>query len=259
MTGGDRSRRSSEQIRAPGSRLAGYISATGSAGTIAAGDFLRTKHPARQGGRHRGAAVPDALPVRLRRAPHRGHRRQARAVGPQRAQHRHGRRDRRRAGACSSLRLFNEDAGQRATSQKQGVKTDVARAAAAGWASPASATSSPPSRPRSTTSMDARDVIFTPLTDSMELYASRQEEMAERARPVRRAEGRRALRALPRGHRHRPLPRADATSTARRCTTSSTSPGSSSRARPPRSCASSGTTISGRSSSPRSRWTSGTS
>src|SRR5262249_44017890 len=30
---------------AKGLRLAGYISATGSAGTIAAGDFLRTKHP----------------------------------------------------------------------------------------------------------------------------------------------------------------------------------------------------------------------
>ena len=33
------------RIAKPGDRLAAYISATGSAGTIAAGDFLRTKHP----------------------------------------------------------------------------------------------------------------------------------------------------------------------------------------------------------------------
>ncbi len=33
-------------IAKPGDRLSGYISATGSAGTIAAGDFLRTKYPA---------------------------------------------------------------------------------------------------------------------------------------------------------------------------------------------------------------------
>jgi cysteine synthase len=33
------------KIKTPKSKFAGYISATGSAGTIAAGDFLRTKHP----------------------------------------------------------------------------------------------------------------------------------------------------------------------------------------------------------------------
>ena len=45
--------------------------------------------------RHRSAAMPDALSTRLRRPPHRRHRRQARAVDSQRAQHRHGRGDRR--------------------------------------------------------------------------------------------------------------------------------------------------------------------
>jgi cysteine synthase len=34
-----------QQVGRPGSRLAAYISATGSAGTIAAGDYLRTKYP----------------------------------------------------------------------------------------------------------------------------------------------------------------------------------------------------------------------
>ena len=46
--------------------------------------------------RQRGAAMPDVADERLRRAPHRGHWRQARAVDSQRQEHRHGDRDRRR-------------------------------------------------------------------------------------------------------------------------------------------------------------------
>ena len=34
-----------ERVAGPGDRLARFVSATGSAGTIAAGDFLRTQHP----------------------------------------------------------------------------------------------------------------------------------------------------------------------------------------------------------------------
>ena len=33
------------KIKGPKSKFAGYISATGSAGTIAGGDYLRTVHP----------------------------------------------------------------------------------------------------------------------------------------------------------------------------------------------------------------------
>ena len=78
-----------------GCRLSGYVSATGSAGTIAAGDYPANRPPATSRRRHRSAAMPDAVPARLRRPPHRRHRRQARAVDSQRPQHRHGRRDRR--------------------------------------------------------------------------------------------------------------------------------------------------------------------
>ena len=46
--------------------------------------------------RRRGAAVPDHSRQRLRRPPHRGHRRQAHPVDPQRQEHRHGHRHRRR-------------------------------------------------------------------------------------------------------------------------------------------------------------------
>ena len=48
------------------------------------------------GGGRGSPAVPHPASVRLRRAPHRGHRRQARSLDSQRAQHRHGRGHRRR-------------------------------------------------------------------------------------------------------------------------------------------------------------------
>ena len=56
-------RRNLRADRRPGDRLAGYVSATGAAGTIAAGDFLRTEHPQRPRRRRRSAAMPDAAPA----------------------------------------------------------------------------------------------------------------------------------------------------------------------------------------------------
>jgi len=73
-----------------GDRLAAYVSATGSAGTIAAGDFLK----ARDRHRLRGAAMPDPARMRVWRPPHRGHRGQACALDPQCAHHRSGVRHR---------------------------------------------------------------------------------------------------------------------------------------------------------------------
>ncbi len=65
-----------------------FISATGSAGTIAAGIILKNPLSALAHRGDGGAAVPDAVWERLWRAPDRRHRRQARAVGTQRPQHR---------------------------------------------------------------------------------------------------------------------------------------------------------------------------
>ena len=95
----------------PALRLAAFVSATGSAGTIAAGDWLkeRLRRPHR---RRRGARMPDPARQRLRRAQHPGHRRQARPAHPQRDEHRlRGRRLRpRHRRALTSL--FNTDAGR---------------------------------------------------------------------------------------------------------------------------------------------------
>ncbi len=106
---GARARRSSRAARSAArrSRLAAFVSATGSAGTLAAGDYLK-EQLRRADRRGRGARVPDAALQRLRRAQHPGHRRQARAADPQRDEHRRRgrrlRRGHRRARRCSSTR-----------------------------------------------------------------------------------------------------------------------------------------------------------
>ena len=76
-----------ESIKTPTSRFAGACFTSGSAGTMSAGDLLKEKYP------YSKLAVGEAL--RLRRPPHRGHRRQACAMDTQRPQHRHGHRHRR--------------------------------------------------------------------------------------------------------------------------------------------------------------------
>ena len=104
--------------------------------------------PRREDRRHRGAAVPDPVHERLRRPPDRGHRRQARAVGPQRPQHRRRGRHRRRglhAGAAALQR-----AGGPGVPRAAGVRPRMPSPSSASSASAASATCWPPSRPRST-------------------------------------------------------------------------------------------------------------
>ena len=67
--------------------LAAFTSATGSAGTIGAGDRLKDDYGAKHR-RRRGARVPDDARERVRRAQHPGHRRQAHPADPQRDEHR---------------------------------------------------------------------------------------------------------------------------------------------------------------------------
>ena len=80
-----------------GHRLAGYVSATGSAGTIAAGDRLRVQHPRVRVVATEALQCPTLYQLGFGGHRIEGHRRQARSVGTQRAQHRRRRRDRRRA------------------------------------------------------------------------------------------------------------------------------------------------------------------
>ena len=87
-----------EVLEAVGGTYRGLFSTTGSAGTIAAGDYLKQWDPTSKDRRRRGVAGTDAYLRRLRRPSHRGHRRQACAVDSQRPQHRSC--DRRQRRCC---------------------------------------------------------------------------------------------------------------------------------------------------------------
>ena len=99
-----------EEVMGPNDSFRGVTLTTGSAGTIGSGDYLKQVYPTSKIAAGEAGAVPDDALQRVRRAPHRGHRRQAHPVDPQREEHRHGNRLDDEA-VISLIRLFNEPAG----------------------------------------------------------------------------------------------------------------------------------------------------
>ncbi len=176
MTGSVIERIFQSQFARKGARLSGYISATGSAGTIAAGDFLRTKHPGVR------IVATEALQCpTLYQFGFGAHR--IEGIGDKHVPWIHNVRNTDAVAAIDDeqvmqvLRLFNEDAGRKLL-QKQGVKSGVLDkldwVGISGICNLVAAI-----KTAKYFEMDSRDVIFMPMTDSMELYASRQEEMEE--------------------------------------------------------------------------------
>jgi cysteine synthase len=155
-------------------RLSGYISATGSAGTIAAGDYLRTVHP-----QIRVVATEALQCPTLYQLGFGGHR--IEGIGDKHVPWIHNVRNTDMVAAiddeqCLSLfRLFNEPAGQ--TLLKQGVQDDIIQQlpniGVSGICNLVAAL-----KTAKYYDMDGRDVIFTCLTDSSALYGSRLEELA---------------------------------------------------------------------------------
>ncbi len=155
-------------------RLSGYVSATGSAGTIAAGDFLRTVHP-----QIRVVATEALQCPTLYQLGFGGHR--IEGIGDKHIPWIHNVRNTDMVAAiddeqCVALfRLFNEPVGQTRLNHIlpdeliqqlpllgiSGICNLVAAIKTAKYYD-----------------MDGRDVIFTCLTDSSSLYASRLEELA---------------------------------------------------------------------------------
>ncbi|MFH0954226.1 MAG: pyridoxal-phosphate dependent enzyme [Verrucomicrobiota bacterium] len=161
---------------ANGGRLAAWVSATGSAGTIAAGDFLRTKHPSIR------VVAAEALQCpTLYQFGFGSHR--IEGIGDKHVPWIHNVRNTDIVCAVDDeqvmqlMRLFNEDAG-RAFLKRQGVDAAVAgqldRAGISGICNLVAAI-----KTAKRTKMGPKDVLFVPLTDSMELYGSRLAEMAE--------------------------------------------------------------------------------
>ena len=172
------------RIKEDGSRLAAFVSATGSAGTIAAGDYLRTCSPQLRVVATEALQCPTLLSLGFG-----GHR--IEGIGDKHIPFVHNVRNTDMVCAiddeqCMSLlRLFNEPAGQAFLSAR-GVGADlVERLPLLGISSICNLVSA--IKTARYYEMDGRDVLFAPLTDSVELYGSRIQELREERGPYAEA------------------------------------------------------------------------
>ena len=161
------------RIAGPRDRLAAYVSATGSAGTIAAGDYLRTRHP-----RLRVVATEALQCPTLLSCGFGGHR--IEGIGDKHIPWIHNVRNTDVVVAiddeqCIALmRLFNESEGQ-AFLMREGVPAEtVAELSLVGISSICNLVAAVKTARHF--DFDERDVIFLPLTDGMDLYRSRLHE-----------------------------------------------------------------------------------
>jgi len=161
------------QIARPGDRLSGFVSATGSAGTIAAGDYLRTISPSLRVVAVEALQCPTLLACGF--GDHR-----IEGIGDKHIPWIHNVRNTDVVAAVddeaciSVMRLFNEAIGQTLL-EKSGVpRATVDRLPEIGISSMCNLIAA--IKTAKLFEMDGRDVIFLPLTDSMELYGSRIEE-----------------------------------------------------------------------------------
>jgi cysteine synthase len=168
------------QIREPRSRMAGYVSATGSAGTIAAGDYLKKVYPYS----HTCAAEALQCPT-LYLNGFGAHR--IEGIGDKHVPWIHNVRNTDAVTAIDDeypmrlLRLFNEEAGK-AYLERKGVPRDlVEQLNLLGISSLANMVAA--IRMAKYEEMDENDVVFTVFTDSAELYQSRLAEMREEYGP----------------------------------------------------------------------------
>ncbi len=168
------------RIARPGDRLAGYVSATGSAGTLAAGDYLRTRFPQIRVAACEALQCPTLLQLGFG-----GHR--IEGIGDKHVPWIHNVRNTDMVIAvddeqCMSLmRLFNEEAGQ-AFLAARGVPVEcIAHLPDAGISGICNLVSA--IKLARYYELGSRDVVFIPLTDSMSLYASRLREQAEEHGP----------------------------------------------------------------------------
>jgi len=171
------------QIRKPDSRLAAYISATGSAGTIAAGDYLRTKFPQVKVVATEALQCPTLLLNGF--GAHR-----IEGIGDKHVPWVHNVRNTDMVAAIddeqtmSLLRLFNEEEGVKFLASS-GLKADFLEllplVGISGICNLVAAI-----KVAKHYELDGRDVMVTPLTDSMDLYESRKQELREEHGPYTR-------------------------------------------------------------------------
>jgi cysteine synthase len=161
------------RIANPGDRLAGFVSATGSAGTISAGDFLRTKHP------HIRISAVEALecPTLLQNG-FGGHR--IEGIGDKHVPWIHNVRNTDAVVAVADaqclalMRLFNEPAGREFLAVEGIPQSLIDQLPLLGISCICNLVAA--IKTAKHFEMGPRDVVFTCLTDSMQLYGSRLEE-----------------------------------------------------------------------------------
>ena len=161
------------QIAGPADRLAAFVSATGSAGTLAAGDYLRTLHPLL-----RVVAVEALQCPTLLRCGFGEHR--IEGIGDKHIPWIHNVRNTDTVVAvddeqCLALmRLFAEPVGRNYL-LNQGVSSEfIEELSLLGISSICNLVAA--IKTAHYFELDSRDVLFVPLTDSMDLYGSRVEE-----------------------------------------------------------------------------------
>jgi cysteine synthase len=163
-----------QQLGGAKSRAAAFISATGSAGTIAAGDYLKKQHP------HLKVIATEALqcPTLLMNG-FGGHR--IEGIGDKHVPWVHNVRNTDAVAAIDDedcmrvLRLFNEEEGKKYLESLGIRKTHVDRLSLLGISSIANMLSA--IKTAKYFEMGKNDFIFTILTDSVELYQSRLDEL----------------------------------------------------------------------------------
>ena len=159
-----------------GRRLSAYVSATGSAGTIAAGDYLRTRYPDLRVVATEALQCPTLLQFGF--GEHR-----IEGIGDKHIPWIHNVRNTDFVAAVDDeqmmqlMRLFNEEAGHECL-RREGVSEELlASLPLLGISSLCNLVAAV--KAARYYDMDARDVIFVPLTDAMNLYESRMQEMRE--------------------------------------------------------------------------------
>ncbi len=172
-----------ERVAEPGQRLGAYISSTGSAGTIAAGDFLKTLHPDMI-----TTAVEALQCPTLYACGFGGHR--IEGIGDKHVPWVHNVRNTDMVcavddGQCLDLlRLFNEEAGREVLAASGVPGAVVKELPLLGISSICNLVAA--IETAKYYDMDGRDIIFMPLTDSAALYSSRLTEMNTERGPYER-------------------------------------------------------------------------
>jgi len=163
-----------------GRRLSAYVSATGSAGTIAAGDYLRTQHPGIRVVATEALQCPTLLQFGF--GEHR-----IEGIGDKHIPWVHNVRNTNLVAAVDDeqtmqlMRLFNEEEGRKCLLREGVDETTLQSLDMIGISGLCNLVAS--IKTARYYDMDGRDVIFTPLTDSMQLYSSRLQEAQEKHGP----------------------------------------------------------------------------